>query len=219
MTASLTSERPGKRDRLIAAARETIHRQGVEATTLADIAEASGVPLGNIYYYFKSKGELVAAVIDSYARESRQRLSWLEQQHLTPRARLKALVRLLVSHPDQVVLYGCPRGSLCSELDKQDNDLARACQELMHMPVTWIEQQFKAMGRRDARDLAFALLASYEGIALLTNTFRDPELVVREGRRLERWIDSLATPRARPPAGAAGEGGPALTAKRPASCG
>jgi len=55
-----------------------------------------------------------------------------------------------------------------------------------------MEQQLKAMGRRDARDLAFALLASYEGIALLANTFRDPELMIREGRRLERWIDSLA---------------------------
>jgi hypothetical protein len=62
----------------------------------------------------------------------------------------------------------------------------------MHTPIAWIEQQFKAMGRRDARDLAFALLASYEGIALLANTFRDPELMIREGRRLERWIDSLA---------------------------
>ena len=48
------------------------------------------------------------------------------------------------------------------------------------------------MGRRDARDLAVALIASYEGIALLTNTFRDPELMTREARRLERWIDSLA---------------------------
>ena len=201
MTVSLTSERPGKRDRLVAGAREAIHRQGVEATTLADIAEASGVPLGNIYYYFKSKGELAAAVIDSYARESRERLSRLEQQHLTPRARLKALVRLLVSHPGQVVLYGCPRGSLCSELGKRDNGLARACQELMRMPVAWVEQQFTAMGRRDARDLAFALLASYEGIALLANTFRDPDLMVREGRRLERWIDSLARDCKAAPAG------------------
>lgn len=201
MTVSLTSERPGKRDRLIAGAREAIHRQGAEATTLADIAEASGVPLGNVYYYFKSKGELVAAVIDSYARESRERLSRLEQQHLTPRARLKALVRLLVSHPGQVVLYGCPRGSLCSELGKRDNGLARACQELMRMPVAWVEQQFTAMGRRDARDLAFALLASYEGIALLANTFRDPDLMLREGRRLERWIDSLARDCKAAPAG------------------
>lgn len=48
------------------------------------------------------------------------------------------------------------------------------------------------MGRRDARDLAVALLASYEGIALITNTLRDPEVMVREGRRLDRWIDSLA---------------------------
>jgi AcrR family transcriptional regulator len=81
MTASVTSERPGKRDRLIAGARETIYRQGIEATTIADIAEASDVPLGNVYYYFKSKDELVAAAIDSYAQDSRERLSWLEQQH------------------------------------------------------------------------------------------------------------------------------------------
>jgi hypothetical protein len=37
------------------------------------------------------------------------------------------------------------------------------------------------MGRRDARDLAIALISSYQGIALLTNTFRDPELMSREG--------------------------------------
>ena len=115
MTASVTSERPGKRDRLIAGAGETIYRQGVEATTIADIAEASDVPVGNVYYYFKSKDELLAAAIDSYAQDSRERLSRLEQQHRTPRARLKELVRLMVSQPDQVALYGCPRGSLCSE--------------------------------------------------------------------------------------------------------
>ncbi len=49
------------------------------------------------------------------------------------------------------------------------------------------------MGRRDARELAVALIASYQGISLLTNTLRDPELMAREGRRLERWIDSLAS--------------------------
>jgi AcrR family transcriptional regulator len=66
MPASVTSERPGKRDRLIAGARETIHRQGFKATTIADIAQASDVPVSNVYYYFKSKDELVAAAIDSY---------------------------------------------------------------------------------------------------------------------------------------------------------
>ena len=67
-----------------------------------------------------------------------------------------------------------------------------ACAQLLELPIDWAEGQFRQMGRRDARDLAVALMASYQGIALLTNTFRDPELMARESRRLERWIDSLA---------------------------
>ena len=63
---------------------------------------------------------------------------------------------------------------------------------MLRLPIDWAEQQFRLMGRRDARDLAVAMIASYEGIALLTNTFRDPDLMTREERRLERWIDSLA---------------------------
>jgi DNA-3-methyladenine glycosylase I len=51
-----------------------------------------------------------------------------------------------------------------------------------------VQQEFGS----DARDLAVAMIASYQGIALLTNTFRQPELMVREARRLDRWIDSLA---------------------------
>jgi len=191
MTDSVATERPGKRDRLVDGAREAIYRQGVEATTIADIAAAADVPVGNVYY-FKSKDELVTAALDSYAREFQELLSSLEQQHRTPKARLKALVQLLVSESDQVARFGCPRGSLCSELDKQDSGLARAGRELMLTPASWIEEQFREMGRRDARELAFAVLASYEGIALLTNTFRDPEVIIRERRRLQRWIDSLA---------------------------
>jgi hypothetical protein len=60
--------------------------------------------------------------------------------------------------------------------------------------IDWSEQQFRLMGRSDSRDLAVALVAAYQGISLLTNTFRDPELMVREGDRLERWIDSLGRP-------------------------
>jgi TetR/AcrR family transcriptional regulator, transcriptional repressor for nem operon len=61
----------------------------------------------------------------------------------------------------------------------------------MRRLIDWIEEQFTAMDRDDARELAVALVAAYQGISLLTNTFRDPELMATEGRRLERWIDSL----------------------------
>jgi TetR/AcrR family transcriptional regulator, transcriptional repressor for nem operon len=181
----------GKRERLTVAAREVLHRQGVEATTLADIAAAADVPVGNVYYYFKTKDELVAAAIGSHEEMMSGAFAELSR-HRTPRARLRAYVRMLTDQRDLVAASGCPQGSLCSELDKRGDALAGECGQLMAMPIDWAEKQFREMGRRDARDLAVALIASYQGISLLTNTFRDPELMVREGKRLERWIDSLA---------------------------
>jgi hypothetical protein len=88
--------------------------------------------------------------------------------------------------------YGCPHGSLCSELDKREDGLDRKASKLLALSIDWAEQQFRQLGKRDARDLAIALIAAYQGISLLTNTFRDPDLMAREARRLERWIDSLA---------------------------
>jgi AcrR family transcriptional regulator len=44
-----------KREALVLAAAELFWMRGFEASSLADIAEASGVPLGNVYYYFKTK--------------------------------------------------------------------------------------------------------------------------------------------------------------------
>ncbi len=55
-----------KRSRLVAAARKTVHERGVEQTTLALVAAAADVPVGNVYYYFKTKDELLGAVIDAY---------------------------------------------------------------------------------------------------------------------------------------------------------
>ena len=47
-----------KRERLIRAANHLIHSQGFKQTTLADIAAESGVPPGNLYYYFKTKKDI-----------------------------------------------------------------------------------------------------------------------------------------------------------------
>jgi AcrR family transcriptional regulator len=147
--------------------------------------------VGNVYYYFKTKDELVQAAIDAHAHDIQTMLASFDR-HRSPKARLKAFVRALTDQRELAAVYGCPQGTLCSELNKRDDGLERAYANLMQLPIDWAEQQFRSMGRRDARDLAVAMIAAYEGISLLTNTFREPELMVREARRLDRWIDSLA---------------------------
>ncbi|GLY91134.1 TetR family transcriptional regulator [Actinoallomurus iriomotensis] len=181
---------PGKRERLAGAAARVLHEQGVERTTLADIAQAADVPVGNVYYYFKTKDQLVEAAIDTQADHLRKTITALDPLP-SPEERLKALVRGWVDGRDVAARFGCPTGSLAAELDKRADGLDRTVAAVMRRLIDWIEAQFTAMGRDDARELAVALFAAYQGISLLTNTFRDPELMATEGRRLERWIDSL----------------------------
>jgi AcrR family transcriptional regulator len=187
-----TAARPaGKRQRLIAAASQLLHQQGVEKTTLADIAHAADVPVGNVYYYFKTKDDIIAAVIEAHVQLSKAALASIDSGHRSPKSRLKALVGEYAAQSQVIALHGCPHGSLCSELDKRPGQPDFAVAELMRVPIEWAEEQFRALGRRDAHDLAVSLLAAYEGSALLANTFRDPNILVREARRLNRWIDTL----------------------------
>jgi AcrR family transcriptional regulator len=185
-----STPRPGKRERLVASAVTLVHEQGAQATTLAEVAQGADVPLGNVYYYFKTKDELLAATVDAHADHLAAALSQLDDAP-TPAARLKAFVAMVADQSDLAAQFGCPQGSLCSELDKRDDDLSQLAAKLMEIPIDWAERQFKAMGRRDARDLAIALIAAYQGISLLANTLRDPSLMAREARRLTGWIDAL----------------------------
>ncbi|MCK2219391.1 TetR/AcrR family transcriptional regulator [Actinomadura sp. ATCC 31491] len=185
------STRAGKRERLAGAAARILHEQGVEKTTLADIARAADVPVGNVYYYFKTKDQLIEAAIDTHGHELDSLIDRLDRLP-APQDRLKALVGGWVGQSHVAAQYGCPTGTLASELDKRDDGLDRAIAKVMGRLLDWMERQFAAMGRADARELAVALLAAYQGISLLTNTFRDPALMEAEGRRLEGWIDSLA---------------------------
>jgi AcrR family transcriptional regulator len=183
----------GKRERLVAAARDLVYRQGVARTTLADIAEAADVPVGNVYYYFKTKDEIIGAVVQAHRDELESTLAELEHRHRSPKARLKALVRVLAERAGPTARYGCPYGTLSSELAKQAGGSAPLAAPMLQVQLDWVEQQFDAMGRRDAHDLAVDLLAAYEGSAILINALDQPNLMARQARRLERWIDGLPT--------------------------
>jgi TetR/AcrR family transcriptional regulator, transcriptional repressor for nem operon len=187
----MTNSDLGKRERLVDGARRVLHEQGVQASTLADIAEAAEVPVGNVYYYFKTKDDLIEAVIDAHADHIQTVLAELER-HRTPRARLKALAMSWPEMAGQVARYGCPHGTICQELAKRDDILGRRAAKLMALAVDWAEEQFHRMGKRDARDLAVGLVAAIQGTALLTNTFNDPEIMTRQAHRLARWIEELA---------------------------
>ena len=184
------------RERLVQAAQQVIWREGVERTSIADVARAAGVPSGNVYYHFKTKDDLVEAAMAARVREREEFLAHISRRR-TPQAQLKAFARELMHDEDGslTALYGCPFGSLASELGKRDDALSRQAGDLLLAPfIDWAEERFAAMGQRDARELAITLFATYQGAALLSNAFHDPSIMATQARRLERWIASLAGP-------------------------
>lgn len=180
-----------KRQRLMAAAAQVVHRQGVERTTIADIARAADVPTGNVYYYFKTKDDLVAAALAEHSRQLEVITAELERLP-DPRERLRTLVRGWVEQRDLAARYGCPTGTLAAELDKRgEGGLDAEAGRVIGGLLEWVERQFREMGLPEPDGLALALVGAYQGMSLLANALRDPEIMTREGARLTGWLDSL----------------------------
>ncbi|GLQ52845.1 TetR/AcrR family transcriptional regulator [Devosia nitrariae] len=181
----------GKQERLVSAAVELAHRQGYRKTTLADLAEAAQVPLGNVYYYFKTKDDIGEAIVQHRESEFEAMRAHLDGLP-TPKARLVAFVDMTMRNAATVAKHGCPMGSLCAELLKDGGQLAERSNALFAKPMDWMERQFSALGYADAAaDLTLQLQSSLQGASLMTQSFRDPALLEREGRRLKSWIEAL----------------------------
>jgi AcrR family transcriptional regulator len=180
-----------KRTRLIQAAAKLTYRRGFAETSLADIAHEARVPLGNIYYYFKTKDEIGAAIVEHRLSQTRaQRHAWDEVG--PPKDRLRAFVRMTLDNRETLARGGCPIGTLCAELHKDGGPLARQATILFAELLDWIETQFRALGKgAESRVLAVHLLSALEGVSLLAHSFHDPDLVIQETSRLDEWIRTL----------------------------
>jgi AcrR family transcriptional regulator len=180
-----------KRRRLSTAAARTLHEQGIERTTLADIARVAEVPVGNVYYYFRTKDELVQAALSEH-RAHLDELTGALDGLPDPRERLKGLIDAWVSQRDVAARFGCPTGTLAVELDKRpDGGLDAEAAAVIRRLLDWAAQQFRALGLPDPEGLALTLVCGYQGMSLLANALRDPEVMTREGARLRLWLDSL----------------------------
>jgi TetR/AcrR family transcriptional regulator, transcriptional repressor for nem operon len=179
------------RARLIHAAETITYRHGFSKAVLADIAKAAKVPLGNVYYYFKTKDELINAIIELRRSRFKKLLTELDKAS-DPRDRLCAFVDIKISNREALARSGCPVGTLCSELHKDGGGPAKRATALLAEALNWMEHQFDLIAKgSDSRGLAIHLLSATQGMSLLAHTFRDPDLIDIEAERLKQWVRSL----------------------------
>jgi AcrR family transcriptional regulator len=183
----------GTREHIVRAADELFYKQGFEHTSFADVAEAVGISRGNFYYHFKSKDEILAAVIGARIAERRQMLRQWEAEEDTPAGRIRCYINIVITNAADIEDYGCPVGTLSTELSKLAHPSLDGATAIFTLFRSWLGEQFAALGRAgDADELAMHVLAASQGIAVMSQAYQDREFTRREAARLCAWVDAQA---------------------------
>src|SRR5215471_5764209 len=168
------------RARLLQAAEKTTYRYGFGNTAIADIAKEARIPLGNVYYYFKTKDEIAKAIVELRVLRFRKRLQEFAKAG-SPKERLCAFVHIKIKNREELARNGCPVGTFCTELRKLGGAAADKSGILFAMALDWMEEQFRALGKgTESRGLAVHLLSATQGVSVLAHTFHDPCLIDME---------------------------------------
>lgn len=179
------------RDHIVEAAVQLFYRRGYEHTSFSDIADAVQISRGNFYYHFKSKDEILDAVIEARLVNTRKMLEQWEIEGKQPVDRIRSFIDILIANRADIKRYGCPVGTLCTELAKLNHPSQGEANRLFTLFRIWLRRQFELLGRKaDADALAMHLLARSQGIATLASAFHDEKFIKQEVRQLYDWLRS-----------------------------
>jgi AcrR family transcriptional regulator len=190
---------PTTRDHIIQAADRLFYRQGYEHTSFSDIANVVQISRGNFYFHFKTKDEILDAVIHRRLADTRAMLDRWEIEGKQPADRIRSFIRILITNRADIKRYGCPVGTLCTELAKLTHAAQPEANELFTLFRTWLRRQFVLLGREaDADTLAMHILARSQGVATLASTFHDERFIRQEVEQMCEWLDACAESAASP---------------------
>ncbi|MFY1699255.1 MULTISPECIES: TetR/AcrR family transcriptional regulator [unclassified Solwaraspora] len=177
------------RAQIVAAADRLFYEQGFEHTSFTTIAEVVGLSRGNFYYHFKTKNEILAAVIASRIDATRAMLRQWEDEAAEPMERIRRFIRIVQTNRADIRDFGCPVGTLTAELTKLRHPSRPEATALFTVFRDWLTAQFAALGHGEGSDaMALHVLAFSQGVATLTNAFGDEDFVHREVARMEAWL-------------------------------
>jgi len=185
------------RSRIVEAANRLFYRKGYNLTSFSDVVEAAGVPRGNIYYYFRTKDDILHAAVEYRLEVIRSMLEEWNRKFSDPADRLKRFLQVVANSRQAMAQWGCPMGTLNTELGKEQLALRADARRMFDLFAAWMTEQFAALGHADDADvLALRLLARAQGLTVLAHLYADPDFLAREAAELEQWIDTLDARRA-----------------------
>jgi AcrR family transcriptional regulator len=185
-----TSKSARNRDALISAAARLFWQSGYRGTSIAHIAEAAGIPVGNVFYYFRTKADVAQAVASGFVADTQDMIDEIAAASADPRKRLQLLAHRLAASQRVRLAHGCPVAAAVREF-RGDAAAASLCAaEVFTLIAGFVSAETGRTGMRPALALAAgrAAVAEWQGGIVLGHALSDAAVIAESARRLSRLL-------------------------------
>lgn len=182
-------EKKTTRSLIISASDKLFYEKGYENTSFSDISQIVDISRGNLYHHFKTKDDILDAVICYRMSNTQTMLDEWESKSDQPIERVLSFVNILIRNKVKIKKFGCPVGTLNTELAKLNHSSHNEQSKIFTLFREWLKRQFTLLGRRkDADELAMHILARSQGVATLANAFKEEKFIKQEVEQMREWL-------------------------------
>ena len=192
------------RERILAAAEPLVLRQGYAGTSLDDILRATKLTKGAFFHHFKDKSAFARALVERCACNDTSRFercaAAAEAASDDPLDQALAFLEAMEEFIEQRAkpLNGCMLAACTHEIMQFEPELQAYIGQCFRRWSAVYEKKFEAVLMRykpaapvTARDLAEQVIAIFEGALILSRSFNDPALLVRQLRQFRQYFALL----------------------------
>jgi TetR/AcrR family transcriptional repressor of nem operon len=161
--------------KILDAAERMTQTRGINGFSYLDLADEVGVKTSSIHYHFKTKSDLMLAMVMRIENVFGEGFDELQASIDSPQQRLREVVKLIQGYVKDDKFCLC--GMMTAELQSVSEDVKARLKSFFKQFQDWLEKQFKEMKRKDAKGLAIGFMSGLEGSLLLARLHNDPKIV------------------------------------------
>ncbi len=179
------------RQRILNSAFELMYAQSYAEVGVAAICEQAGVQKGSFYHFYKSKQDLILAVLEQKYREFKgSMLDTVFTGELAPLDEIALFAEKIYEFQVRIKastghVLGCPYGNLALELSSQDEEVRKKVEHIFRRSKEClrdclqrgVDHHDEQLAGIDVDATADAMYAYLEGILLFAKTRNDAELL------------------------------------------
>lgn len=183
------------KEKLLQVTFEEIYENGYYATSVDKILKKAEMNKGSMYHYFKSKKELVLAVIDAHI------YNYIDTKYgeiLNAKSNyIDAIFKVLNNTDSFNFICGCRLNSLVQELSHQDKDFKVALEKVYFRFEEILEEALKKavdnneIEHPDLKALSVYVVASIEGCLSTAKKSQDAVIFSNCIHQLEYYLNQL----------------------------